>query len=64
VRVFCDCITIAEPITDPKIRADRDSLINQYLTDYIEKDVGGAPLRSHFGKEWGERYMRDFFFAP
>ncbi len=64
VRVFCDCINIAEPITDPEIRANRDSLINQYLNDYIEKDVGGAPLRSHFGKEWGESYMKDFFFGP
>jgi len=64
IRVLCECIKKAKPLTDQDMCSQRDTHMKQYLDDYIEYDVGGAPLRSHFGKEWGERYMKDFFFAP
>jgi len=64
IHVFCDCIRNAEPLTDQETLAKRDRYMEKYIADYINNDVGGAPLRSHFGKDWGERYMKDFFFAP
>ena len=64
LHVFCDCIKKAEPLTDPEALAKRDTHMKNYIDDYLKNDVGGAPLKMHFGKEWGERYMKDFFFAP
>jgi hypothetical protein len=64
IHVFCDCITRAEPLHDEVRRAQRNRHMESYVHDYLEKDVGGAPLKSHFGKEWGERYMKEFFFSP
>jgi 15,16-dihydrobiliverdin:ferredoxin oxidoreductase len=64
IRVFCDCIKKAEPLADQETLAKRDRHMEKYIADYINNDVGGAPLRSHFGKDWGERYMKEFFFAP
>jgi len=64
IRVFCDGIKKAEPLTHQDTLSQRDKYMEHYIDDYITNDVGGAPLRSHFGKEWGERYMKDFFFAP
>jgi len=63
IRVLCECIKKAEPL-DQDMCSQRDKHMKQYLDNYIKNDVGGAPLRSHFGKDWGERYMKDFFFAP
>ena len=64
IGVFCNCIRKAEPLTDQKIISRRDKFIEQYMDDYITKDPGGAPLKSHFGEDWGERYLKDFLFAP
>ena len=64
IQVFCDCINKAEPLTDPQRRSRRNAHMERYISDYLEKDVGGAPLKNHFGKEWGERYMKEFFFSP
>ena len=64
IRVLCEGIKKAEPLTDQEALEKRDRHMEKYIADYINNDVGGAPLRSHFGKEWGERYMKDFFFAP
>jgi len=64
IHVFCDCITRAEPLHDEGRRDQRNRHMESYINDYLEKDVGGAPLKSHFGKEWGERYMKEFFFSP
>lgn len=64
LRVLCDCINKAERLTDPQLISQRDKHVEKYISVYLENDVGGAPLKSHFGKDWGVRYMRDFFFAP
>lgn len=64
ISVFCDCITRAEPLQDQGRRARRNRHMERYINDYLAKDVGGAPLKSHFGKEWGERYLKEFFFSP
>jgi hypothetical protein len=64
LQVFCDCISKAEPLTDPERCSRRNAHMERYISDYLEKDVGGAPLKNHFGKEWGERYMKEFFFSP
>lgn len=64
IQVFCDCINKAEILTDSERRSRRNAHMEGYISDYLEKDVGGAPLKNHFGKEWGERYMKEFFFSP
>ena len=64
IHIFCDCIKKAEPLTDSERRSRRNAQMERYIIDYLEKDVGGAPLKHHFGKEWGECYMKDFFFSP
>ena len=63
IHVLCECIKKAAPL-DQDMCSQRDKHMTRYLDNYIKNDVGGAPLRSHFGKDWGERYMKDFFFAP
>lgn len=64
LHVFCDDIAKAERLTSQEKIAQRDDLIARYINDYLSNDTGGAPLRSHFGADWGERYMKEFFFAP
>ena len=64
IHVFCDCIAKAEPLHDQARRDQRNRHMERYISDYLEKDVGGAPLKSHFGEEWGKRYMKEFFFSP
>ena len=64
VRVFCDCIKKAEPVTDPVVLAAKEAYMEKYRYDYAYKDPGSNPLRSHFGEEWGERFMNSFLFGP
>jgi hypothetical protein len=64
IHVFCNDISKAEPLTDQDMIANRGKYVSQYINDYLANDTGGAPLRSYFGADWGERYMKDFFFAP
>lgn len=61
--VFCDCIGKAELISDPDALLQRDNYMEKYRYDYATKDPGGAPLKSHFGEEWAERYIKEFLFA-
>jgi 15,16-dihydrobiliverdin:ferredoxin oxidoreductase len=63
LQVFCACITKAEPLTDPAMRARREQYLVEYRDDYIAYDPGSAPLQHHFGEEWGERYLREFLFG-
>jgi len=64
INVFCDCISKAEPLTDQEILLRRDNYMERYRDDYTTKDPGSAPMKHHFGEEWGERYFREFLFAP
>ena len=64
VHIFCDCISKAEPLSDPKMVAQRNKHIEQYNYDYLCNDPGNAPLKSYFGNDWAERYMKEFLFAP
>ena len=62
--VFCDCIKKAEPVTDQEMLAIREKYMEDYRYDYAYKDPGSSPLKSYFGEEWGERFMKEFLFAP
>lgn len=64
INVFCDCIRKAEPLTDQGLLSRRDKYMEKYRDDYTHKDPGSAPMKHHFGEEWGERYFKDFLFAP
>lgn len=64
LSVFCDCIKKAEPVTDPQALALREKYLEDYRYDYAYKDPGSSPLKSYFGEEWGERFMKEFLFAP
>jgi 15,16-dihydrobiliverdin:ferredoxin oxidoreductase len=64
VHVFCDCIRKAEPLTDREALSQRDEFMERYVHDYVVNDPGAAPLKSHFGSDWAERYLKDFLFAP
>ncbi len=64
VHVFCQYIQKAEPIKDTAMLARRNEYLRQYRYDYAYKDPGSSPLKAHFGEEWGERFMKDFLFAP
>ncbi|HUT83840.1 MAG TPA: hypothetical protein VMX95_04250 [Thermodesulfobacteriota bacterium] len=63
IRVFCECIRKAEPVTDQKRLAQRDACMQKYRDDYTYKDPGSTPLKHHFGDEWGERYLKEFVFG-
>jgi 15,16-dihydrobiliverdin:ferredoxin oxidoreductase len=63
VRVFCECIRKAEPITDQEMLDKRNAYMLKYQDEYTYKDPGSAPLKYHFGEEWGERYLKDFIFG-
>ncbi len=64
LTVFCDVIKRAEPVTDRKVLALREQYMEDYRYDYAYKDPGSSPLKSYFGEEWGERFMKEFLFAP
>jgi 15,16-dihydrobiliverdin:ferredoxin oxidoreductase len=64
LTVFCDIIKRAEPVTDQKVLALREQYMEDYRYDYAYKDPGSSPLKSYFGEEWGERFMKEFLFAP
>jgi hypothetical protein len=64
VGVFCACINKAAPINDPAALAAKEEYMKKYRYDYTYKDPGGNPLKHHFGEVWGERYMKEFLFAP
>jgi 15,16-dihydrobiliverdin:ferredoxin oxidoreductase len=64
LAAFCDCIKKAEPVTDPEVLALREKYLEDYRYDYAYKDPGSSPLKSYFGEERGERFMKEFLFAP
>jgi len=64
VSVFCDCIRKAGPLTNPEFLLRRDKYLEKYRDDYTHKDPGSAPMKHHFGEDWGERYFKEFLFAP
>ena len=64
LRVFCDAINKARPLSNQEMRDRRDKLIKNYIYDYVTNDPGGAPMKMHFGEDWTERYLKDFLFAP
>ena len=64
IRVFCDCIIKADAITDRELLAKKENYMKDYRQDYAYKDPGSSPLKSYFGEEWGERFMKEFLFAP
>ena len=64
VHLFCDGIRKAEPLTDQELISKRDKHMEKYIQDYITNDPGGAPMKSHLGEDWTERYLKDFLFAP
>lgn len=64
LSVFCDCINKAEPVADQEVLALREKYLEDYRYDYAYKDPGSSPLKSYFGEEWGERFMKEFLFAP
>jgi len=63
VRVFYECIKKAEPLKDKKVLLARNHYMAKYMDEYTHKDPGSAPLKHHFGEEWGERYFKDFLFV-
>jgi 15,16-dihydrobiliverdin:ferredoxin oxidoreductase len=63
IKVFCDCIKKASPITDNKLLAERNAYMERYRDDYTYKDPGSGPLKHYFGDDWGERYLKDFIFG-
>ena len=64
LNVFCDCIRKAEPLTDQEVLSRRDKYMEKYRDDYTKKDPGSAPMKYHFGEDWGERYFINFLFSP
>jgi len=64
LRVFCAAVTNALPLKSREARSRRDDFFEKYRNDYTYYDPGSAPLKTHFGEDWGERYMKDFLFAP
>jgi len=64
LSAFCDVIKKAEPVTDREALALREQYMEDYRYDYAYKDPGSSPLKSYFGEEWGERFMKEFLFAP
>jgi len=64
VGVFRTCIQKAEPVTDSAALAAKAAFLEKYRHDYATKDPGTNPLKSHFGEDWGERFMSRFLFAP
>jgi len=64
IHVFCNCIKKAEPLTDQEIILRRNNYMEKYRNDYTHKDPGSAPMKHHFGEDWGERYFKDFLFSP
>ncbi len=66
ITLRCSAIVIkkAEPVTDQKVLALREKYMEDYRYDYAYKDPGSSPLKSYFGEEWGERFMKEFLFAP
>lgn len=63
LKVFCECIQKAEPTKDRELLLQRKKYLQRYREDYTYKDPGSAPLKHHFGDEWGEKYLRDFIFG-
>lgn len=63
IRVYCDCIKKAEPLSDRQEIENRNSYMEKYTEDYTYKDPGSAPLQHHFGEEWSERFLKGFLFA-
>jgi 15,16-dihydrobiliverdin:ferredoxin oxidoreductase len=64
LAVFCDIMKKAEPVADQGLLAHREKYLEDYRYDYAYKDPGSSPLKSYFGEEWGERFMKEFLFAP
>ena len=64
LHVFCDCIKKADPVVDQKVLARKEKYMEDYRYDYAYKDPGSSPLKSYFGEAWGERFMKEFLFAP
>ena len=42
---------------------ERDKHMKKYIYDYVTKDPSGAPLKSHFGDDWGERETSRIFYS-
>ncbi len=61
--LFCELVKGAEPIGDPKRKAKRDEYMQNYRRDFVANDPGSGPIKSMFGEEWGEAFMRDFVFG-
>ena len=64
INVFCECVKKAEPLTDQEVISARDKYMEKYRYDYALRDPGSSPLKTHFGDDWGERFVKDFLFAP
>jgi 15,16-dihydrobiliverdin:ferredoxin oxidoreductase len=64
LHVFRDCIRKAEPLTEKKAIAERNGYMEKYSDDYIREDPGNGPVRTHYGEEWGEKFLKTFLFAP
>jgi hypothetical protein len=60
--LFCQFLKDAAPIGDPQRKAERDAYMQRWRKDFVENDPGSGPIRSMFGDEWGEAFMRDFVF--
>jgi len=57
------CVKEAEPLFDTQLRKQINEYKKRLKDIYREKDPGGGPLRAYFGKEWTDRFMKEFLFA-
>ena len=63
ISVFCDCIRKSEQLTDQREIAERNTFMENYSRDFIKEDPGSAPLQSHYGEDWSEKFLKEFLFA-
>jgi len=60
--MYIEFIKNAEPLTDEKTKAEMADIKQRYKEAYHENDPGVGPMVVFFGKEWTEKFFKEFPF--
>jgi 15,16-dihydrobiliverdin:ferredoxin oxidoreductase len=63
LNFYIERIKEATPVEDATRRAQALKVTQEFKDVYAENDPGGGAYETFFGKEWTERFLRDFLFV-